>query len=302
MDMAQITHLVDIAESVRSLPRRRMAVAYGEDANTLLAVQRAVKEGIVDAVVVGSREKIVGVAAENGVDASLFEIIDVKGEVPSVQAAVRLVREGGAAILMKGLAHTDNYMRGILDKENGLLPEGGLLSHVSVFEAPNYPRLIIMSDVAVIPLPTLEQKVAITKYAIRVALSLRIPTPKVAFLSASESVLKFTSSQEAAVLAGMAVRKQFGDVIGEGPLSIDCALFPDVCDIKGFNGRVRGDADIVIVPNIESGNVFYKIMCRFGGAEVAAMVTGTTAPCILTSRGDSDESKFYSIALGALNA
>ena len=300
--MGPMIHLSDIPTAVKGLPRKRMAVAYGEDAHTLQAVQRAVREGIVDAVVVGSAAKIAEVAAASSVDTSLFEVMDVQGEMPSVKAAVKLVREKQADILMKGLAHTDNYMRGILDKENGLLPEGGLLSHVSVFEAPNYPRLMIVSDVAVVPLPSLQDKVRITKLTIGVAHSLRIDVPKVAFLSASESVLKFASSQEAAILAGMAVRKQFGNIIGEGPISIDCALFPDVCEIKGFTGRIRGDADVIIVPNIESGNVFYKVLCRFGGGDVAAMVTGAAAPCILSSRGDSEDSKFYSIALGALNA
>ena len=300
--MTPMTHLSDIPAAVKGLPRKRMAVAYGEDAHTLQAVQRAVREGIVDAVVVGSAAKIAEVAAASDVDTSLFEIMDVQGELPSVKAAVKLVRDGSAHMLMKGLAHTDNYMRGILNKETGLLPEGGLLSHVAVFEAPGYPRLIIVSDVAVVPLPSLQDKVRITKLTVGVARSLRVDVPKVAFLSASESVLKFASSQEAAILAGMAVRKQFGAIVGEGPISIDCALFPDACQVKSFTGRIQGDADVIIVPNIESGNVFYKVLCRFGGGEVAAMVTGTTAPCILTSRGDSEDSKFYSIALGALNA
>jgi phosphate butyryltransferase len=297
-----MTHLSDIPAAVKGLPRKRMAVAYGEDAHTLQAVERAVKEGIVDVVVVGGQKKIREIAGECGVDAKLFEIMDVEGEMPSVNAAVRLVREGSAHMLMKGLAHTDNYMRGILDKETGLLPEGGLLSHVAVFEIPEYPRLLILSDAAVIPQPTLQQKVTITTYAIRVARSLRIDVPRIAFLSASESVLKFASSQEAAILTGMAVRKQFGDVLAEGPISVDLALFPEVSLIKGFTGRVRGDADILIVPGIDSGNVLYKAIVWFGKAETAALVTGTTAPCILTSRGDSEDSKFYSIALGALNA
>jgi len=300
--MTPMTHLSDIPAAVKGLPRKRMAVAYGEDAHTLQAVQRAVREGIVDAVVVGSAAKIAEVAAASDVDTSLFEVMDVQGELPSIKAAVKLVRDGSAHMLMKGLAHTDNYMRGILNKETGLLPEGGLLSHVAVFEAPGYPRIIIVSDVAVVPLPSLQDKVRITKLTVGVARSLRIDVPKVAFLSASESVLKFASSQEAAILAGMAVRKQFGAIVGEGPISIDCALFPDACQVKSFTGRIQGDADVIIVPNIESGNVFYKVLCRFGGGEVAAMVTGTTAPCILTSRGDSEDSKFYSIALGALNA
>lgn len=300
--MMPMTRLSDIPAAVKGLPRKRMAVAYAEDAHTLQAVERAVKEGIVDAVVVGGKQKIIDTAAECGVDANLFEIMDVEGEMPSIRAAVKLVRDGTAHMLMKGLAHTDNYMRGILDKETGLLPEGGLLSHVAVFEIPAYPRLLVMSDAAVIPLPTLQQKVILTGYAVRVARSLRVEIPKIAFLSASESVLKFVSSQEAAVLTGMALRRQFGDVVAEGPISVDLALFPEVSDIKGFKGRIRGDADIIIVPGIDSGNVLYKAIVWFAKAETAAMVTGTTAPCILTSRGDSEDSKFYSIALGALNA
>ncbi len=300
--MECMKHLSDIAGLVKTLPRKRMAVAYGEDAHTLQAVERAVREGIVDAIVVGSRPRIIAAADESGVDAKLFEILDVDGEMPSVKAAVKLVRDGAAHMLMKGLAHTDNYMRGILDKEAGLLPEGGLLSHVAVFDLPGCPRLLVLSDGAVIPEPTLQQKIAITKYAIRVAGSLCVEVPKVAFLSASENVLKFTSSQEAAILTEMALRKQFGNIIAEGPISMDLALFPEVAEIKGFKGRIRGDADILIVPGIDSGNVLYKAMIWFGKAEAAAMVTGTTAPCVLTSRGDSEDSKFYSIALGALNA
>jgi phosphate butyryltransferase len=300
--MTPMTHLSDIPAAVKGLPRKRMAVAYGEDVHTLQAVERAVKEGIVDAVVVGAKRTITEIAGDCGVDTRLFEVMDVEGEMPSVKAAVKLVRDGSAHMLMKGLAHTDNYMRGILNKENGLLPEGGILSHVAVFDIPGYPRLLVLSDAAVIPLPTLPQKVAITKYAIRVANSLRVEMPRIAFLSASENVLKFPSSQEAAILTGMAVRKQFGNVLAEGPLSIDLALFREVSDIKGFKGRVRGDADILIVPDIDCGNVFYKAIVWFAKAETAAMVTGTTAPCILTSRGDSEDSKFYSIALGALNA
>ncbi len=300
--MECMTHLSDIANLVKTRPRKRMAVAYGEDAHTLQAVGRAVREGIVDAIVVGNRAKIIAAADEGGVDTKLFEIQDVDGEMPSVKAAVKLVRDGAAHMLMKGLAHTYNYMRGILDKEAGLLPEGGLLSHVAVFDLPGYPRLLVMADGAVIPEPTLQQKIAITKYAIRVAGSLCVEVPKVAFLSASENVLKFTSSQEAAILTEMALRKQFGEVIAEGPISIDLALFPEVAQIKGFKGRIRGDADILIVPGIDTGNVLYKAMIWFGKGEAAAMVTGTTAPCILTSRGDSEDSKFYSIALGALNA
>ncbi len=300
--MEPMKHLSDIATAVKGLPRKRMAVAYGQDVHTLQAVDRAVRDGIVDAIVVGGREAIEAAAREGNVDTSLFEIMDVQGEIPSVRAAVALVHDGKADILMKGLAHTDNYMRGILDKQNGLLPEGALLSHVSVFEVPNYPHLIVASDVAVVPEPTLQDKIHITKLTVKVARTLGIAVPKVAFLSASENVLKFTSSREAAILAGMAVRKQFGTITGEGPISLDCALFPDVCAVKGFRGRICGDADVLIMPNIETGNVFYKSICKFAGGEVAALVTGTSAPCILTSRGDSEDSKFYSIALGALNA
>ncbi len=300
--MEPMRHLSDIAVAVKGRPRKRMAVAYGQDVHTLQAVDRAVREGIVDAVVVGDRQTITAVATENNVDTSLFEIMDVQGEIPSIRAAVQLVHEGKADMLMKGLAHTDNYMRGILDKQQGLLPEGALLSHVSVFEIPRYPRLVVASDVAVVPEPTLQDKIRITQLTLKVARALSIAVPKVAFLSASESVLKFTSSRDAAVLTGMAVRRQFGAMTGEGPISLDCALFPEVCDVKGFKGRVRGDADVLIMPNIETGNVFYKTVCKFAGAEVAAIVTGTSAPCILTSRGDSEDSKFYSIALGALNA
>ena len=297
-----ITQLHQIVDEARSRGRKRLAVAYGNDAHTLRAAADAYAEGLVEPTVFGDKALIQSVCKEEGIDPGIFAIVDEKNDVRCVEKAVSLVASGGADVLMKGLVSTDKYMRGILNKEAGLFPPKGTLSHVSVVEMPGRGKLLCIADVAVIPLPDFKQKTILIKYLASTAASLGVECPKIACIAPSEQLLPTVpSSTEAAILSKMADRGQLGNVIVDGPLSLDVALYPEVAVEKKVKGSaVAGDADCLLFPNIESGNVFFKSATHFGGAEIAAMVVGTKVPCVLTSRGDTPRTKLYSIALACL--
>ena len=302
--MGEIKKLADIVVEARAKGRKKMAVAYGQDSHTLEAVYAAYQEGLVDPIIYGEKAVIEQICAEHGIDASVFTIVDEKSDVKCVAAAVQAVVKGEADVLMKGLVSTDKYMRGILNKEAGLFPPKGVLSHVSVIEMPVYPKLLIVSDIAVIPQPDLAQKVKMIGYLANTANVLGVKTPKIACIAPSELVAaKIPSSAEGALLAKMADRGQLGNVMVDGPLSLDVALFKEVAEHKKVKGApFAGDPDCLLFPNLESGNVFFKASSHLCHGELAAMVVGTNKPCVLTSRGDSSQSKLYSIALACLSA
>ena len=299
-----IQHLTDIVVEARKKGKKRLAVAYGQDSHTLEAVYNAYKEGLVEPTLFGEKAVIEQVCRENDIDINAFTIVDEKSDVKCVQLAVAAVVAGVADVLMKGLVSTDKYMRGILNKDAGLFPPKGVLSHVSVIEIPSYHKLITVSDVAVIPLPDFKQKQKQIGYLAQTAKLLGIATPKIACIAPSEQLLpNVISSTEGALLAKMGDRGQLGNVIVDGPLSIDVALYKEVADHKKVKGStVAGDPDCLLFPNIESGNVFFKAATHMAGGEIAAMVMGTKVPCVLTSRGDSSKTKLYSIALACLAA
>ena len=203
---------------------------------------------------------------------------------------------------MKGLCSTDKFLRAILNKETGLLPPKGLLSHVGVIENPNYHKLLFMSDMAVVPLPDFRQKVRISGFLLGVARSFGIAKPKIAFMAASEQMLdSMPACVEAAMLAKMADRGQLGSCIGDGPLALDVAVDAESVAIKKLVSPVAGDADCLLFPNIESANVFWKSNSKLAlGVRQAGMLVGTTAPCILASRADSVDTKLNSIAEAAM--
>ena len=295
-------HLSEIVEAAIARGRKRLAVAYGQDAHTIEAVYDAYKDGFVEATLFGSKEVIEKTCAELNIDPSVFNIVDEANPAKAVTAAVKAVAAGEADVLMKGLVSTDVYMRGII--KDGLLPPKGVLSHVSVFEWSGYHKLLLASDIAVLPLPDLKQKQTLIKYLADVARVLEIPTPKIACVAAMELVnANIPAMAEGAILAKMGDRGQLGNVIVDGPLSLDIALYKEVAEHKKIKGSaVAGDADALLFPNLEAGNVFFKSVSHIGGGELAAMVVGATKPCVLTSRGDSALSKKYSIALACLSA
>ncbi len=300
-----ITKLAQLVDAARGRGRKKLVVAYAQDLHTLEAVDNAVREGLVEAILIGNPTEIHAICKKAGIDDSRFQIIEGGSDVQCVADAVRMVSSGEADILMKGLVTTDRYMRGILSKEYGLLPPKGVLSHVTVVEMPAYHKLVTVSDVAVIPYPDIAQKQAMTRYLIETArTALGIERPKVACIAPSEQMLPgVASSVDAAIIAKMGDRGQLGDALVDGPLALDVALFKEVAETKKLQGSsVAGDADCLLFPNIDAANVFFKASTKLCGGELAAMVAGTKAPCVLTSRGDSRESKLYSIALACLSA
>lgn len=298
-----ITRLEQIIDVLKSNEKKRLVAAYANDAHTIEAVNNAVEKGIVDATLVGDEETIKKTCAEHNIDVTKFTVVHEPAEIKAAQKAVELIRNGEGDMIMKGLVSTDKYMKAILNKETGLMPPKAVLSHVTVMENPNYHKLLVCSDVAVIPQPDLNQKVALTNYVINVARALGIDTPKVALVAASEQVLpKMEACVDATIISKMADRGQIKNAYVDGPLAIDVAIDKESVEIKKLESKVAGDADCLVFPNIESGNVFYKTNTKLANAELGAFVVGAKCPAILSSRGDSVLTKLYSIALAALVA
>jgi phosphate butyryltransferase len=298
--MKAMRKLSEIESLVKSKKNSRMAVAYGQDEDTILAVKRAVEEKIVDAIMIGDEKVIRDLCAKLKVDPGLFEIVNEPDEKKSGDKAVRLIIDGKAQILMKGLISTPYYLKPILNKDYNLVGKDGVLSHTAILEVPTYDKLLLVSDVAMIPYPDLNQKVQMINYNVKIAAKLGIENPKVAILTANEKVSdKMPCTLEAAVISKMAERKQIKGAIVDGPLALDVAISKHALEVKGLKSSVEGYADILIMPNIEAGNIFYKATTILAKGMLAAVVTGAPFPAILTSRADDDDSKYYSIVLAA---
>lgn len=298
-----VKKLSELVEKVKGLPKMRVAVAAGEDPHTIEAVARGVTEGMIDATLTGDEKHIKEVASQYKIDSAIFNIIDTPDEKTAATKVVELVNADQAHFLMKGLMDSAVYMRAILDKEKGLLPPGKTLSHVTILEIPSYHKLLIVTDVAVIIDPDLGQKIAMIGYAVDIAHRLDIEAPKVAIIAAVEKVNpKMEATLEAGILTQMNRRGQIKGCVVDGPLAMDLAVSKESKKIKGVESEVAGDADILVFPDIEAGNIFYKACAYLANAKLAAIVTGAKVPCVLTSRADDEDSKFYSIALAALMA
>ena len=277
---------------------KRMIAAWAVDEHTIEAASKAVDLGIVTATLVGDVDMIKKVCEENNIDVEKFVIVNEPNELKAVARAVQLVHDGEGDVLMKGLCSTDKFLRAILNKETGLLPPKGVLSHVGIIENPKYHKLMFLTDMAVIPQPDFRQKVKLAGYVIKVAKSFGIAKPKVAFIAASEQMLdSMPACMEAAMLAKMCDRGQIPGCIGDGPLALDVAIDQESVQIKKLVSPVAGDADCLCFPNIESANVFWKTNSKLSdNVKQAGMLVGTTAPCILASRADSADTKLNSIA------
>ncbi|MFO8145438.1 MAG: phosphate acyltransferase [Candidatus Syntrophosphaera sp.] len=299
----QITKLDQMFDILKPRPNKRLVAAWGVDAHTICAVHEAVRMDLIEAILVGDEKLIKKVCSEEGIDPGSFRIVHTANDVAAAVKAVDLINAGEGDFLMKGLLSTDRYMRAILNKEKGLMDKGAILSHVTVSEPKTYHKLLIFGDVAIIPLPDLVQKVAITNYLIKVAHFLGIEKPKVGIQAASEQTLpKIPSCADGAIIAKMAQRGQIKGAIVEGPLGFDLIIDKESAEIKGVKSEVCGDADCILFPNIEAGNTFYKSIVKLMDSELCAIVMGARVPAVLTSRGDSEQSKLYSIALAALLA
>ena len=283
--------------------RKRMVAAWGVDSHTIAAAAKAVELGLADVTLVGDENLIAQACKEENVDMSIFTIVHNPDELPSVAQAVQMIREGQGDFLMKGLCSTDKFLRAILNKETGLLPPKGTLTHCTTLEIPSYHKLLFVGDVAVIPAPDFKQKQLIMDFLVKTAKAVGVAKPKVAIIAATEQVLPSQPATiEAAMLSKMVERGQIKGCIADGPLALDVAIDQESVDIKGLVSPVAGDADCLLFPNIESGNVFYKANSKLvPGVKQAGILVGAKVPCVLSSRADSIDTKLNSIAIAAMS-
>ena len=268
----------------------------------LQAIMEAKNQGIANAILVGDEEKIKVVAASINMDLSQFEIVHEANAAKAALKAVELVSSGKADMVMKGLVDTANFLRAVLNKEVGLR-SGRLMSHVAVFEIAGVDRLIFLTDAAFNMYPELKDKVDIINNSVKMAHAIGIECPKVAPICAVEVVNpSMPATLDAAMLSKMSDRGQIKGCIVDGPLALDNALSEEAAKHKNVTGPVAGKADIMVLPNIEAGNVMYKTLTYTSNSKNGGLLVGTTAPVILTSRSDSFETKMNSIALAALVA
>ena len=281
---------------------KRMIAAWGVDSHTIEAASLASDHGFVKVTLVGDRDMIAKVCEECKIDVAKFDLVDIKDELKAVAEAVRMVHDREGDVLMKGLCSTDKFLRAILNKEYGLLPPKGLLSHVGVIENPNYHKLMFITDMAVIPAPDFRQKVKMAGFVTEVARSFGIAMPKLAFIAASEQMLdSMPACIEGAMLSKMCDRGQI-KAVGDGPLALDVAIDQESVEIKKLKSPVAGDADCLLFPNIESANVFWKTNSKLAvGVRQAGFLVGTKVPCILASRADSVDVKLNSIASAVIS-
>jgi len=297
-----ITKLAQVVDLVKSKPKKKLVAAFANDDHTIEAVNHAVELGIVDAILVGDEFVIHGVCKQLNIDVNKFTVIHEPDEMKAATKSCDLINQKEADILMKGALSTDKYMRAILHKEQGLCPPNAVLSHIAVVENPAYHKLLIASDCAIIPAPDLKQKQLILQYIIKTAKAIGIEKPKVAIIAATEQVsVGMPACVDAAILSKMADRGQIaGGAIVDGPISFDIAVDEETAKTKKMAGGVAGDADGLLFPNIESGNIFYKCSTKFNHAEIGAFLAGAKAPCVLSSRADTSLTKLYSIAIAAV--
>jgi phosphate butyryltransferase len=294
-----IKHLMELVERAKKRETRKLVVAAAGDEDALLAVKNATNQGIIEPILVGDMLKIQTIAKRINFDISELETYDVEDKNEASAKACMLIKEGKGEILMKGAVGTGTLMKAVLNKEAGLR-KGDTLSHVAVFESPYYHKLLGVTDAAMNVLPDLETKIAIIKNAVEVFHGLDIPNPKVAIVGSVETVNpRMEATMHAATISMMNYRKQIRGCIIDGPLAIDNAISKKSAELKDITSDVAGDTDIILAPSIDSGNILYKTLNFLGGAVAAAVIMGAAVPVVLTSRSDSDKSKFLSIALAA---
>lgn len=294
-----ISKLSEVVEMAKAKKKRKIAVAAAGDADVLEALKNAESQGIIEPILVGQKTKILEICKNIGLDCGKYEIIDIEDRFEASLMASQLIREGRAQILMKGMVSTGQLLKAVLNKEHGLR-KGGVLSHVAIFESPYYHKLLGITDAAMNVSPSFEDKISIINNAVEVFHLLGEPNPKVAVVGAVETVnQRMESTMHAATLSMMNKRQQIKGCIIDGPLALDNAVSKKAAEIKGIESEVAGNVDIVVAPDINGANFLYKALNFLGGASTAAVIMGAKVPIVLTSRADSEKSKFLSISLAA---
>ena len=300
VQLSERPHLHRLMEAAKEHGPLRTAVVHPVDKTSLAGAVAAAGEGLIEPVLIGPEHKIRAVAEAEGLDISSFTLIATEHSHAAADKAVELARAGEVGALMKGSLHTDEFLRPVVSKQTGLRTERRM-SHVFAFDVPTYARPLFITDAAINIAPGLEQKRDIVQNAIDLALALGIELPKVAVLSAVETVTPgIQSTLDAAALCKMADRGQITGGSVDGPLAFDNAVSPEACAIKGIVSPVAGQADILVVPDLEAGNMLAKQLEYLGGAEGAGIVLGARLPIILTSRADDTVSRLASCALAVM--
>lgn len=293
----------DLMSKVTAVSRKKVSVACAQDDQVIEAVEEARVRGIADAILVGDKAKMEEIAKGLNVDLGNFEVIDEPDTIAAAHKAVELVHNGQADMYMKGLIDTKSFLKSVLDKEVGLRTDK-TLSHVCLFEIKGHEGMLFLTDVAFIPYPTLEDKVAIINNTVEIANACGIENPKVAPIAAVEVVNpKMPVTVEADELTKMCAEGKIKGCVVDGPLSLDLAIDREAAKHKGAEGRkIVGDADVLLFPDIHAGNLVYKTLTHLCDCKNGNIMTGTKAPVILTSRSDSTEVKVNSLALAAIVA
>ena len=293
-------NFTEMAEMVKSHPvKKRIVLACAHDEHSLEAVNEAVKEGIVEAVLVGKEEEIKAIIKEHGFTLENATIYNEDDDVEAAKTAVRLINEGKGDFLMKGRMQTADLLKQVVNKETGL-NMGKVMSHVGLFEVPNYHKLVVLTDGGMLLHPTLEQKAQIIENAVESLRNMGYENPKVAALCAAEKLnQKAPVSGDSAALKEMNEKGELKGCVVEGPISYDIALSKEIADFKGFESPVAGDADVLLVPDMAAGNFIGKAWVIQGGGRMTGLVVGAKAPIVLTSRGSGADEKFYSIVFAA---
>jgi len=291
-----------LIEACKGIAPTPTAVAHPCDASSLEGAAQAAKLGLITPILVGPRERIRSTAQAAGVDIDSFALVDAPFSEAAAAAAVQLVREGRAEALMKGSLHTDELMGAVVSRETGLRT-ARRVSHCFVMDVPSYEQALIITDAAINIAPTLEEKVDILQNAIDLAHALGIDEVRVAILSAMETVNpKVPSTVEAAALCKMVDRHQITGALVDGPLALDNAISPEAARIKQIDSPVAGRANVLMVPDLEAGNMLAKSLSFLAGADAAGIVLGARVPIILTSRADSVMTRMASCAVAVLVA
>lgn len=297
-----ITDFHEMIEDALKNEKKIIAVAGADNEDVLLSINNAKHMGLADGILIGDKNKIKEIANCCNLDMSEFEIVDKKDKYECANTAAELVSLGRADMLMKGNISTSHVLKAVLDKDKGLI-KSKLLSHVMVYSMASYHKLLFLTDGGMVMYPDLKQKIEIIQNAVRLTSIFGITCPKIAPLCAVEVVnTHMQSTIDAALLTKMNQRGQINECIIDGPLSLDIAINKKAGKNKNIYSDVAGDADILLVPNIEAGNILGKSITYFGGAKSAGIIMGARCPIVLVSRGDNHESKLFSIALGSIAA
>jgi phosphate butyryltransferase len=293
------TSLHEFVALAKSRPKRRIAVAAAEDEEVLSAIYQAYLQGIAEPVLIGKTSRINVIAEANGYDLSPFQIIHEESPEKCAEIAVNLIISGNADILMKGAISTAPLMRAVLNKDGGLR-KNDLLSHFAFIQTKYYHKLLAVSDAAMNINPSLQDKIAIIKNCTEVFIKLGAEKPKIAVLAPLEKVNdKIQSTVDAAMLKKMNLTGEISDCLIDGPLALDNAVSKKAAEHKGIVSELAGDADLLLAPDLNAGNILYKSMMFLSDGLSAAVILGASAPIVLTSRADNELSKMYSIALAA---